>query len=911
LAARFNSQGPTAIGRPAGGGWGGVCPCTQPQQRSEVSVKRAQRPGPGPPAAGSMGSLSRAYEISVPAARAAGSGQACRRTRKLGQQPGLSDSCTHGGSRQPLRCAERPHQQPHEEWRDSTGPGVGAKIAGSACSCCWRRGANAQRRAPTRSSSTVHAAHLLLDHGASCGTFDQHGDLAHPPGLPGGERARRPAAACRTNPHLCNRHGARGFTPLHIAANLGNSKLFLTDTAILEGMGPVDGEPRVSAGGSCIKELLAMRQGQQFLRLLRTVDNEFQPNFGHNECNEETNLLDNNTNTRCSRTSASARKFDIKRVRVQPKPGRAPQDGIKGRWPVCRNLPHMMKAGVSSLKLHRLVAQLTQFWQLQWSWGADDSEAEETRPPRLADRAAAPEGHARPGGVPGSGALRADRPSAAWAPTFLRQEDFDTNSAGTAAGQNSCAASAARRDIEDLVIAAARHLRPGYSILELAAKGESSSFVIIDIVQPASALTSPTTCRLRRSQHQRVIRIGTPTPLAGAHEKAHGAPASRAMAACCSGGRNFSKSKSSRRRSSSPRPRLSPLAELLRVSTRSPAREVPPCHAGRRHISLRACCCPSWSCSRWAAPSPSGRSICYLTLLGFWSRRSKRDDHQRQEETIKNYILGRLERHRTITAITCGYHSRLFACGIHKQHSATRSSAYLVAGAAIPEGKYHPEHRHRMVARSASEIILAACSATPSTPSWRRVRARQLRALQHQRHSPAEHKPMVMSPTCVHPLARSCLLNVHIVAMFVARPSTPSTAVRHVAVREVRPYRGVQHQVGAAAAPSTSCRSKCANLRVLSSGADVCRRFAAGVGAARAARRCRLLPPRPRRIPQPPRQRGHPHDCKAAAASRNARCVLSNGVVLDEEGPDEGNKIYLIHSSSVNALNEGGEIRPH
>uniref|UniRef100_A0A1I8J777 ANK_REP_REGION domain-containing protein n=3 Tax=Macrostomum lignano TaxID=282301 RepID=A0A1I8J777_9PLAT len=687
-------------------------------------------------------------------------------------------------------------------------------------------GANANGGA-NKVESTVHAAvrirkddrflHLLLDHGASCGTFDQHGDLPiHRACLE--ENVRAAQLLLSHNPHLCNRHGARGFTPLHIAANLGNSKLFLTvlrsgprldlydiqertpidivlakqDTAILEGMGQWMVSPVLSSGGSCIKELLAMRQGQQFLRLLRTVDNEFQHNFGHNECNEETNLLDNNTNNTLLTHIRFSEKFDInefveivlkacmtgladeiisggmvgkiadnflKHIFVPQNEallqevmklgmlwsavvvhlenrivhvynqslGERRKDGIKGL--VCRNCLND-EGRVSSLKLHRLVAQLTQFWQLQWV-GADDSEAEET-PATTPGRQEPPHLKAMRDPVESlavwcvlTGRLRL-------APYFLRQEDFDTIPQALLLAKI-LRSLGRRRDIEDvyankatkmaitcegIAMQALRSIKDvdvtpnncltmelvmlpldtfgGYSILELAAKGESSSFVIIDIVQealnrmwytdfffarkdahqgalielaiacgfvpllyplllflmPRFRAHEPDYVRLRPSSISE--SSGNADGRCRAHEKRTGGSSEQDVA-LLQGGRKQQKQPEEEQQ---PRPRLSPLAELLRFY------QIP-CVKFRMHVTAHISFVLLLSfvvMFQMGRAFSVGEIICYLTLLGFLVEEINEMITSAREETIKNYFLDGWNV-IDITAITCGFTA--FALRIH------------------------------------------------------------------------------------------------------------------------------------------------------------------------------------------------------------------------------------------------------
>uniref|UniRef100_A0A1I8FD93 ANK_REP_REGION domain-containing protein n=1 Tax=Macrostomum lignano TaxID=282301 RepID=A0A1I8FD93_9PLAT len=737
-AARFNSQGPTAIGPSGRRRLGRGCPCTQPQQ----PLRR-------PPAAGSMGSLSAPTNLRPCCA-------SCWQRQRVaelgaGQQPGwrLLHKAAADNRCDVLSVLISSHAELEAQTKNGeTALDLAlARKSLEALQLLLEEGANANGGA-NKVESTVHAA-VRIRKDDRCGTFDQHGDLPiHRACLE--ENVRAAQLLLSHNPHLCNRHGARGFTPLHIAANLGNSKLFLTvlrsgprldlydiqertpidivllakqDTAILEGMGQWMVSPVLSSGGSCIKELLAMRQGQQFLRLLRTVDNEFQHNFGHNDEKFDINEFVEIVLKACMSGLADeiisggmvgkiADNF-LKHIFVPQNEallqevynqslGERRKDGIKGL--VCRNCLND-EGRVSSLKLHRLVAQLTQFWQLQWV-GADDSEAEgDPGHHAWPTGAAAPEGHARPGGVPG-GLVRADRPSAPAAPYFLRQEDFDTIPQALLLAKI-LRSLGRRRDIEDvyankatkmaitcegIAMQALRSIKDvdvtpnncltmelvmlpldtfgGYSILEAGGQGriqqlrhhrhraggaepddvDAHQGALIELAialrlraaaVPAAAVPDaplrahePDLRAPAAQQHQRVIR-GTPTAAAGRMRSAPEAPASRAWRCCRAAG----SSKSSRRRKQQPRPRLSPLAELLRFY------QIP-CVKFRMHVTAH---------------------ISFVLLLSSWSygpRLLRRGDHllpdpagllveeinemitSAREETIKNYFLGRLERHR-------------------------------------------------------------------------------------------------------------------------------------------------------------------------------------------------------------------------------------------------------------------------
>uniref|UniRef100_A0A1I8JMK3 ANK_REP_REGION domain-containing protein n=1 Tax=Macrostomum lignano TaxID=282301 RepID=A0A1I8JMK3_9PLAT len=439
-AARFNSQGPTAIGPSGRRRLGRGCPCTQPQQplRSQCQRLKGQgrsycmvRGGPpslaqkpilsltesatGPPAAGSMGSLSRAYESPSLLRELLAAGSVSPNSEldsSLGWRP-----CTR---RQPTTAAML-------SWKAQTKNGETALDLALArnrwkrCQLLLEEGANANGGA-NKVESTVHAAMTGFCTAAgprrSCGTFDQHGDLPiHRACLEENVRAAQ-LLLLSHNPHLCNRHGARGFTPLHTLPPTWATPSY---TAILEVWAKWMVSPCQSAGGSCIKELLAMRQGQQFLRRCATFDiNEF-VEIVLKACHERPGR---------TRSSAAACTSSCPRMR------RCLQEVMKPRDAVVRccgapfenrivhvynqSLGERRKDGIKGLVCRNCLNDEGAGWV-----GADDSEAEET-PATTPGRQEPPHLKAMRDPVESlavwcvlTGRLRL-------APYFLRQEDFDT-----------------------------------------------------------------------------------------------------------------------------------------------------------------------------------------------------------------------------------------------------------------------------------------------------------------------------------------------------------------------------------------------------------------------------------------------------------------------------------------------------
>uniref|UniRef100_A0A1I8FHL7 Ion_trans domain-containing protein n=1 Tax=Macrostomum lignano TaxID=282301 RepID=A0A1I8FHL7_9PLAT len=654
--------------------------------------------------------------------------------------------------------------------------------------------------------------------------------------------------------------------------------------------------------------------------------------------------------------------------------GERRKDGIKG-LAVCRNCLND-EGRVSSLKLHRLVAPAhTVLWQLQWE------------PPHLKAMRDPVESLAV--------LVRADRPSAAWRPTscarrtstpfrrhccwpkFLRSLGRTGATSRTSMQQGyqdghsparhrHAGPSAAIKDVDvtrdtnNCPDHGAGHCHAldtfgGYSILELAAKGESSSFVIIDIVQdahqgalielaiacgfvpllyplllfpdaPRFRAHEPDYVRLRPQQHQRVIIGKRRRPLRARMRSAPEAPASRGVA-LLQGGRKQQKQPEEEQQ---PRPRLSPLAELLLPHARDGAHQ------------LRCLLLSFVVMFQMGRAFSVGESSGYLTLLGFLVEEINEmiTSARRRPSRTTSWTAGTSS---DITAITCGFTA--FALRIHNStvHNPFQRYWSLVlltttclvywcacstyrwcwrASAEAQDDVAHGEEglpapscsfcsclmfgfgvtfhalqypEGKSIQSTGTEVARAparsssACSATPSTPSWASTGS-TTSCPATSATSPGEHKPMVMSPTaCTH--WRGCsvptvymvlyivvmqilLLNV-IVAMFSKTIDAIDSEVKAiVAVREVRPYRGVQHQVARCAALQHPVgAAQPGVLRLAPTVPPLVRRArqpAAAVVAAEAAR-----------IPQPRVKPGHPHDCKVyllslyyqALASANARLL--------------------------------------
>uniref|UniRef100_A0A1I8IUS0 ANK_REP_REGION domain-containing protein n=1 Tax=Macrostomum lignano TaxID=282301 RepID=A0A1I8IUS0_9PLAT len=990
-AARFNSQGPTAIGPSGRRRLGRGCPCTQPQQ----PLRR-------PPAAGSMGSLSRAYESPSLLRELLAAGSVSPNSEldsslgwRLLHKAAADNRCD-------VLSAELEAQTKNGETALDLAL---ARKSLEALQLLLEEGANANGGA-NKVESTVHAAvrirkddrflHLLLDHGASCGTFDQHGDLPiHRACLE--ENVRAAQLLLSHNPHLCNRHGARGFTPLHIAANLGNSKLFLTvlrsgprlDLYDIQERTPID-IVLAKQRGSCIKELLAMRQGQQFLRLLRTVDNEFQHNFGHNDfdINEFVEIV----LKACM--SGLADEIISGGMVYNQSLGERRKDGIKGL--VCRNCLNdegRPEAAPPGSAAHTVLAAAVGRRGRLGGGGDPATTPGRQEPPHLKAMRDPVESLAVWCVL--TGRLRL-------APYFLRQEDFDTIPQALLLAKI-LRSLGRRRDIEDvyankatkmaitcegIAMQALRSIKDvdvtpnncltmelvmlpldtfgGYSILELAAKGESSSFVIIDIVQealnrmwytdfffarkdahqgalielaiacgfvpllyplllflmPRFRAHEPDYVRLRPSSISE--SSGNADGRCRAHEKRTGGSSEQGVA-LLQGGRKQQKQPEEEQQ---PRPRLSPLAELLRFY------QIPCVRNGPRLLRR-------------------GDHLLPDLLLGFLVEEINEMITSAREETHQELLLGRLERHRHHR-----HHLRLHRLrpADPQQHSAQPVPALLVAGAAL-------HHLPGVLGCACSNISVVLESLGPKLKMmslmvkkkdflpflFNSVRAhvrlrRHLHALQYPegksiqstgtegRESASEiilgmfrntfyaivgeygldnFVPCNISditgpninddgdePDCVHPigavLVPTVYMVLYIVVMQILLLNQDIDAIdsESKAMWQFEKFDLIEEFNTRSALPPPfqhSCRS-CATWRPFVSGATV-PPLRPPVRSSAGQPPLPLLPPRPRRIPQPRVSRGHPHDCKALAF-RNRRSSL-NGVVLDEEDLDEGNKIIF------------------
>uniref|UniRef100_A0A1I8FF06 ANK_REP_REGION domain-containing protein n=1 Tax=Macrostomum lignano TaxID=282301 RepID=A0A1I8FF06_9PLAT len=907
-------------------------------------------------------------------------------------------------------------------------------------------GANANGGANTRSKSTVHAAvrirkddrflHLLLDHGASCGTFDQHGDLPiHRACLE--ENVRAAQLLLSHNPHL-------GFTPLHIAANLGNSKLFLTvlrsgprldlydiqertpidivlakqDTAILEGMGQWM-VPR--AQQRCIKELLAMRQGQQFLRLLRTVDTSSSTTSATNEWQRgdepagqqhQQHAAHAHPLQREVRTSTSFVEIVLKACMTRPWADEIISGGMVGKIADKLSQAHLrgpqneallqevMKLGMlwSAVVVHLENRNCSRLTTKAWATRKDGIQGPGVRATASMMKAggSAPDERRRRG-RPGHHACRQE-------PPHLKAMRGPRH----CCWPKPCAASAARRDIEDVYatgykdgpsLEAHRHAGPsqackdvdvtpnncltmelvmlplrhfgGYSMLGAGGKGESQQLrAEPDVVQrlllfrrkdahqgalieaghrlrlraaavPCSAVPvcpafrASSTSRLRvlacrPSSHQRVIRErdGRCRRMRSAPE----APASRAWRCC----RRPEAAKAAEEEEQQPRPRLSPLAELLRF------------------VLLLSFVVMF----RWAAPSPSGRIICYLTLLGFLVEEINEMITSAREETIKNYFLDGWNV-IDITAITCGFTA--FALRIHNSTVHNPFQRYwslvlltttclvywvrllyisvvleslgpklkmmslmvkkdflpflfilfvLMFGFGVtfhalqyPEGK-SIQSTGTEGRESASEIILGM---------FRNTFYAIVGEYGLDNFVPCNISDITGpnindgdEPDCVHPIGavlvptvymvlyivvmQILLLNV-IVAMFSKTIDAIDSESKPF--REVRPYRGVQHQVGAA--PPFNILSELRNLASF-----VWRRLCRRSGAARAAAAAVVAAEAAANSAAPASAGDTPHDCKALAF-RNAAAVPQSAWCWTRRTWTKATRVIF---QQVNALNE-------
>uniref|UniRef100_A0A1I8F5N9 Guanylate cyclase domain-containing protein n=1 Tax=Macrostomum lignano TaxID=282301 RepID=A0A1I8F5N9_9PLAT len=355
---------------------------------------------------------------------------------------------------------------------------------------------------------------------------------------------------------------------------------------------------------------------------------------------------------------------------------------------------------------HRLVAQLTQVWQLQWVGGGrlggggtghhawPTGAAAPERPNARSGGLRTPFRRGAAAGQISSGALSSGRRAG------HRGRSMPTRLPRWAITCEGIAMQALRsiKDVErdteqlpcltmELVMLPPRHLRRLQHLLELAAKaGESaassSSSIACSWPSPAGfvplllplllflmprfrALTSPDYVRLRPSS----ISESSGERADGrcrAHEKRTGGSSEQDVALA---GRAVGPeaAKAAGGGAAADWPRLSPLAELLHR-----LREVP--HARERRTSASpCCCCPSCVMFQMGRAFSVGEIICYLTLLGFLVEEINEMITSAREETIKNYFFGRLRTSSTSPPSPAA--SPPSPCGSTTAQCTTRSSA--------------------------------------------------------------------------------------------------------------------------------------------------------------------------------------------------------------------------------------------
>uniref|UniRef100_A0A1I8FAA7 DUF202 domain-containing protein n=1 Tax=Macrostomum lignano TaxID=282301 RepID=A0A1I8FAA7_9PLAT len=604
-------------------------------------------------------------------------------------------------------------------------------------------------------------------------------------------------------------------------------------------MGPVDGEPPcLSSGGSCIQGAAGDAAGPAIPPLLRTFD-----------INEFVEIVPEGLHER------PGGRDHQRRHGVQPKPGERRKDGIKGL--VCRNC--LNDEGRVSSPEARL-AQLTQFWQLQWV-GADDSEAEET-----------------PATTPGrTGAAAPDRPCATrWSP--WRLEDFDTIPQALLLAKI-LRSLGRRRDIEDVYATRlpkmAHHLGEGIAhagppqhqgcrrdteqlpdhgaghACRSTPSAATASWSWRPRANPAAS-SSSTSCS--HPERRRPLR---------AHEKRTGAPASRACA-LRQGGRKQQKQPEE---SSSRGRGLSPLAELLRFRM----------HVTSAAHQLRAAAVLRGQFQMGRAFSV-GEIICYLTLLGFLNN-----------STVHNPF----QRYWSLVLLTT-------TCLVYWGACSTYRWCWRASARKLQDDVAHAGLLPFLFILFVLMFGFGVTFHARNTPRAMSIQSTGTEG----RESASEIILGMFRNTFYGHRGRILLLNV-IVAMFSKTiDAIDSESKAMCAVREVRPYRGVQHQV--ALPPPFNILSELRKpgvLRLAPTVPPLRRR-------ARAARRCRCCRRGRARIPQPPRQPGHPHDCQGvpaqalyyqALAFRNRRFVPQR---RGAETRRTWTKQQRSSSSSVNALNE-------